>query len=112
MEGEFDPAVLAAPSNGNGGNGTRYAKRETRPTPTPASLRIVLEETDDHEGDQERLRSLVNALQEYAGEGLVQLSIRQRDGEEVQMELPRARYCPELERALSDIVGPWWTVTV
>ena len=75
-------------------------------------MRIVLEETDDHEGDQERLRSLVNALQEYAGEGLVQLSIRQRDGEEVQMELPRARYCPELERALSDIVGPWGTVGV
>jgi DNA polymerase-3 subunit alpha len=111
MEGEFDPSTLAAPpGNGNGGNGARYAKQETRPTPTPASLRIVLEETDDHEGDQERLRSLVNALQEYAGEGLVQLSIRQRDGEEVQMELPRARYCPELERALSDIVGPWGTV--
>ena len=111
-EGEFDPALLATPSNGNGGNGTRNREQGTGPraTPTPSSLRIVLEETDDHEGDQERLRSLVNALQGFAGEGLVQLSIRQRDGEEVQMELPRARYCPELERALSDIVGPWGTV--
>ena len=70
----------------------------------------MLEETDDHEGDEERLRSLVNALQEYAGEGLVQLSIRQRDGEEVAMELPRARYCPELEQRLGEIVGPWGTV--
>jgi len=28
----------------------------------------------------------------------------------VQLELPRARYCPELTRALSDIVGPWGSV--
>jgi DNA polymerase-3 subunit alpha len=117
VEGEFDPSAVAVTGNGTG-NGTRYTRQETRPTPAPApsngpsALRIVLEETDDHEGDQERLRGLVNALQEYAGEGLVQLSIRQRDGEEVQMELPRARYCPELTRALSDIVGPWGTVGV
>jgi len=130
VEGEFDPSALAVPPGngnggwrqyngraGNGGGATRDTRQETGPGPTPAaapngpsSLRIVLEETEDHEGDQERLRGLVNALQEYAGEGLVQLSIRQRDGEEVQMELPRARYCPELERALSDIVGPWGTV--
>ncbi len=102
-----------------GGNGPRNSKpwpgrQETGPAPTPdsgpARLRIVLEETDDHEGDEERLRSLVNALQEYAGDGLVQLSIRQRGGEEVAMELPRARYCPELEQRLGEIVGPWGTV--
>ncbi|MDO8611999.1 MAG: hypothetical protein Q7R32_04160, partial [Dehalococcoidia bacterium] len=120
VEGEFDPSTLLrtgpaalATSNGGNGNGTRSREQGTpaaAPSNGPRPLRIVLEETDDHEGDQERLRSLVNALQEYAGEELVQLSIRQRDGEEVQMELPRARYCPELERALSDIVGPWGTV--
>jgi hypothetical protein len=26
------------------------------------------------------------------------------------MELPRARHCPELARALADIVGPWGSV--
>ena len=122
-EGEFDASTLVVP-RGNGkamGNGKPWpgpdgppsgGRRETGPSPNngPPRLRIVLEETDDHEGDEERLRSLVNALQEYAGEGLVQLSIRQRDGEEVAMELPRARYCPELEQRLGEIVGPWGTV--
>jgi DNA polymerase-3 subunit alpha len=110
VEGEFDPASLAVPRRN--GNGARSREQGTRPNARrldngPQALRIVLEETDDHEGDEERLRSLVNALQEYEGERAVHLSIRQRDGEQVDMELPRARYCPELERALSDIVGPW-----
>ncbi len=115
-EGEFDPAMLAAAprgNGGNGGNGTRNGEQGTRLHTAPAgrqALRVVLEETDDREGDQERLRSLVNALQEYAGEGLVQLSIRQRDGEEVEMELPRARYCPELTQRLGEIVGAWGSV--
>jgi DNA polymerase-3 subunit alpha len=106
VEGEFDPSLLAA-SNGNG-NGRSRSPAE--PPPGPPRLRIVLEETDDHDGDQERLRSLVQALLDYAGEGVVQLSIRQRDGEQVEMELPRARHCPELQHALSEIVGPWGSV--
>ncbi|KKM23733.1 hypothetical protein LCGC14_1612170, partial [marine sediment metagenome] len=100
VEGEFDAAALTVPRrNGNGAGNPGRAGREQGanrrsaaangpPSPAGQPLRIVLEETDDHEGDQERLRSLVNALQEYAGEGLVQLSIRQRDGERVEMELP------------------------
>jgi hypothetical protein len=67
----------------------------------------VLEETDDPEGDHERLRALVNTLRDYSGETDVRLSIRQRNGEEVEMELPSARQCPELARRLSDIMGPW-----
>ncbi|MEE8347194.1 MAG: DNA polymerase III subunit alpha, partial [Dehalococcoidia bacterium] len=112
VEGEFDPASIVVPrGNGNG----RWKREEgRRPNPNPGNgprpLRIVLEETDDHDGDEERLRLLVNALREYAGEEPVQLSIRQRNGEQVQLELPRARYCPELERLLGDIVGPWGTV--
>jgi DNA polymerase-3 subunit alpha len=126
-EGEFDPSTMlsersigvrkadrAGPaSRVRNGEATGNGGRETGPSPNngPPRLRIVLEETDDHEGDEERLRSLVNALQEYAGDGLVQLSIRQRSGDEVAMELPRARYCPELEQRLGEIVGPWGTVT-
>lgn len=124
VEGEFDAAALTVPRrNGNGAGNPGRAGREQGanrrsapangpPSPAGQPLRIVLEETDDHEGDQERLRSLVNALQEYAGDGLVQLSIRQRDGERVDLELPRARYCPELERRLGEIVGPWGHVTL
>ena len=118
VEGQFDPASIAVPRGNGRANGPRNRGQGTSPNPAPtttdgpSTLRIVLEETDDHEGDEERLRSLVNALQEYAGEESVQLSIRQRDGDQVEMELPRARYCPELERALSDIMGPWGTVGV
>ena len=116
VEGQFDPASIAVPRGNGRANGPRNRGQgtSTNPAPTttdgPSTLRIVLEETDDHEGDEERLRSLVNALQEYAGEESVQLSIRQRNGEHVEMELPRARYCPELEQRLGEIVGPWGTV--
>ncbi|MEX0800935.1 MAG: DNA polymerase III subunit alpha [Dehalococcoidia bacterium] len=120
VEGEFDPSALRSngngrrngSSNGNGAaaNGSVEPNGAARPAPGPSSLRIVLDETDDHEGDEERLRSLVSALRQYEGDGVVQLHIRQRGGDEVELELPRARHCAELERALSDIVGPWGSV--
>ncbi len=116
----FDISALLV-SNG-GGNGTGYRRngnggaRPKQPSPPASSttdlssLRIILEETDDADSDHERLRALVNTLGDYAGEAEVHLSIRQRDGEQVEMELPRARYCPELTQRLGDIVGPWGTV--
>ena len=121
VEGEFDPASLAVPRGNGNGNRWRNSSRagaeqgampnaNSVPDNGPERLRIVLEETDDHEGDEERLRSLVNALREYEGEEAVHLSIQQRDGEQVEMELPRVRYCPELEQRLGEIVGPWGTV--
>jgi len=125
-EGEFDPSALVGPQpaafNGNGGNGhgsngngwrRGAAKNQTAPPATPAvpgPLRIVLEETDDAEGDHERLRALVDTLRGYAGEDEVRLSIRQSDGVEVPLELPPTRACPELSRALGDIIGPWGQV--
>ncbi|MDO8615525.1 MAG: DNA polymerase III subunit alpha [Dehalococcoidia bacterium] len=112
----FDPAQLLTPGNGNGNgyrrNGNGYGSRkEPAPAGAPPQLRVVLEETDDPDSDHERLRALVSAVQEYAGEQPVRLSIRQRDGAEVEMELPRARYCPELTQRLGDIVGPWGIVS-
>ena len=117
-EGQFDPSALLGGNGGNGsrrgnggtgnGNGQTAAAATARADPTP--LRIVLEETDDAEGDQERLRTLVNALRDYSGEDEVRLSIRQQDGEEVELELPRARQCPELAQRLGEIVGDWGRV--
>ncbi len=104
-------------SNGNGrANGNEPdARLETPPArsggPGGARLRIVLEETDDPGSDEERLRALLGALHDYEGEDPVRLSIRQQDGAEVEMELPRARYCPELAQRLGDIVGPWGMVS-
>ncbi|HET8945022.1 MAG TPA: DNA polymerase III subunit alpha [Dehalococcoidia bacterium] len=115
----FDPSALVLESSGGGGNGGFRRNGEGRggrgngnggakpAVKGPDLLRIVLEETEDAEGDHERLRALVNTLRDYGGEIGVRLSIRQRDGEEVEMELPSARQCPELTAQLSQIVGPW-----
>ena len=76
----------------------------------PSGLNIVLEETDDEDADHERLRALLATLVDYTGEAEARLSIRQRNGEEVVMELPPVRACPELTQLLGDIVGPWGAV--
>ena len=94
-------------------NGTNSPANSATPVaapPTSASLRIVIEETDDEDADQERLRALLATLVDYTGEAEARLAIRQRDGEEVVMELPPVRACPELTQLLGDIVGPWGTV--
>ena len=101
---------------GNGGpNGSNGYRAKSAGTPAPAPVRpsalsIVLEETDDEDGDHERLRALLATVGDYSGEGSARLAIRQRDGEEVVMELPPVRQCPELTQLLGDIVGPWGTV--
>jgi DNA polymerase-3 subunit alpha len=109
--------------NANGGNGNAASRKRPSPPPTsavssqqsaagsePSALRIVLDETDDEDGDHERLRALVSAIGAYSGEGEVRLAIRQRNGEEVEMALPPVRYCAELTQTLGDIIGPWGTV--
>ncbi len=119
-EGQFDPSALVASNGSNGSRrydvGPAAGENEGSVAPPVAErggpMRILLEETDDAEEDQERLRALVNALREYSGEGEVRLAIRQRDGEEVELELPRARYCAELSQRLGEIVGDWGMVGV
>jgi len=80
------------------------------PSIGPSALSIVLEETDDEDGDHERLRALLATIGDYSGEAEARLAIRQRDGAEVVMELPSVRACPELTQLLGDIVGPWGAV--
>jgi DNA polymerase-3 subunit alpha len=126
-EGPFDPASvlpdLSAPQtpdyrrygNGRGkpnGNGKPRASDSNGPTyaTKPSLLRIVIDETDDPDSDNERLRALISAINESTGAQPARLSIRQRDGEEVDLELPAVSVSPELTRLLTDIVGPWGTV--
>ena len=71
----------------------------------PRALRVTLRETEDTEGDQERLRAVMSALEEFEGEDEVRLTIRQQDGEEVELELPRARACAELSQRLGAVLG-------
>ena len=99
--------------NGNGGNGGYRAKSSASsitPPARPSALSIILEETDDEDGDHERLRALIATVGDYSGEAAARLAIRQRDGKEVVMELPPVRHCPELTQLLGDIVGPWGTI--
>ncbi|MBI1885557.1 MAG: DNA polymerase III subunit alpha [Chloroflexi bacterium] len=129
-EGEFDPLQLGvrnggwraeapppgAPAPRDEGRGTGVATLDSRPsTPGGAGngggIRIVLEETEDSDSDQERLRAVVNALRDFDGEDEVRLSIHQRDGEEIELALPRARSCPELRQRLGEVVGSWGTIS-
>jgi DNA polymerase-3 subunit alpha len=86
--------------NGNGRNGS------PPPPPVQQRLRIVLNETDDMTGDEERLSAVVSALSKYSGGDPVRLAIKQLNGAEVEMELPSARRCEELAGELMRIIGP------
>ena len=119
----FDPAELLtdpAPREGPNGRGAYFRKNGNgkngngngKPRPAEPQLRIVLDETDDPDSDQERLKGLIEAIRDYSGADPVRLQIRQSDGAQVEMELPPARYCAELTRLLGDIVGPWGNVYV
>jgi len=71
----------------------------------PREMRITLSETEDSDSDHERLRAVMSALQEFEGEDHVRLTIRQQDGDEVELELPRARACDELSARLAGVLG-------
>lgn len=92
-------------ANGNGGGNT--AAKAKPPDPF---LRIVLEETDDPDSDEERLKTLMEAIRDYQGQDPVRLQIRQVDGAAVDLDLPSARRCVELTHRLSEILGPWGSV--
>jgi len=71
----------------------------------PREMRITLHETEDSDSDHERLRAVMSAIQEFEGDDHVRLTIRQQDGDEVELELPRARACDELGQRLSSALG-------
>jgi DNA polymerase-3 subunit alpha len=106
----YEPAAPYAPQ---GGSSTTAAPAEAPVYGAAAveRLRITLEETDDADGDHERLQALVDTLRDYSGESSVRLRILQRDGAEIELDLPGARCSPELTRRLEGIVGPWGAVS-
>jgi hypothetical protein len=89
----------------NGGNSPAEPRAARQRAAAPRALRVTLRETEDTEGDQERLQAVMSALEEFEGEDVVLLAIRQQDGDEVQLELPRARACEELSQRLSAVLG-------
>jgi len=89
----------------DGGNSRAEPRVARKRAAARRALRVTLRETADTEGDQERLRAVMSALEEFEGEDEVLLAIRQQDGDEVQLELPRARACDELSQRLSAALG-------
>jgi hypothetical protein len=73
----------------------------TRPLP----LRLQLEETEDEEGDQKRLAAVFRLLQERPGADPVYLTIRTRDGENCDLQLPSATMDEGLKLSLMEILS-------
>ena len=89
----------------NGGNSPAEPRVARKRAAARRALRVTLRETEDAESDQERLRAVMSALEEFEGEDEVRLAIRQQDGDEVELELPRARACDELSERLGAVLG-------
>ena len=73
-------------SSGNSGNGRARNRPNGRTAAAPRrGLRITLHETDDHDTDHERLSAVVRTIEEFRGDDEVRLTIRQQDGDEVEI---------------------------
>jgi DNA polymerase-3 subunit alpha len=97
QDGPFDPSTLGISTQSPQTNNGRR-------------LHLLLQETEDTEGDQERLRQVMGLLRSYPGGDPVVLSIRQKDGEEVDLALPKVHLCQELVSHLRALLGPWGEV--
>ena len=115
----YEEGSEPAPEPLGGFNGPIETPRPVRVSRSPApraknngprEMRITLRESEDADSDHERLRAVVSALQEFEGEDHVRLTIRQQDGDEVELELPRARACDELSARLAGLLGDAGTV--
>jgi DNA polymerase-3 subunit alpha len=73
----------------------------TRPQP----LRLQMEETEDEEGDQKRLAAVFNLLQQRPGADPVYLTIRTRDGDNFDLQLPSAALDEGLKQSLKEILS-------
>jgi len=117
----YDEGSELDPEAAGGFNGPIEAPRPVRASRSPAprvknngpraknngprEMRITLTETEDTDSDHERLRAVMSAIQEFEGDDHMRLTIRQQDGDEVELELPRARACDELSVRLSGLLG-------
>jgi len=98
----YQEGANPGPDNGDSAADPPVARQRAN---AARALRVTLRETEDSEGDQQRLRAVMSALEEFEGEDEVVLTIRQHDGDEVELELPRARACDALSQRLSAALG-------
>ncbi len=95
VQDDSSPAEEPAPTGREAG-GVATAVRGT--------LRIELRETEDEAADRDRLRLVMAALRDFAGEDDVRVTVHTLEGEAQQVALPPARACPELTARLSEVL--------
>jgi hypothetical protein len=84
-----------------------FEEPSTPPAPVvtrPMPLRLVMEETEDEAGDQKRLSALFGLLQERPGADPVYLTIRTRDGDAFDLQLPSAALDEGLKESLRSLL--------
>ncbi|MBI2917245.1 MAG: DNA polymerase III subunit alpha [Chloroflexi bacterium] len=82
----------------------RPGAEQPSPAPHPRRLTIRLTETSDPDGDILRVRDLFALLRSYPGDTATRLTIR-RDGNETALQGPSVTYCPDLDAALTRLLG-------
>jgi DNA polymerase-3 subunit alpha len=91
-------------------NGAAVTTLEAAPvTPAPPPPRrhrlvITMRETEDEEGDRQRLAAVMDALALFPGDAEVILEVRSNGASET-LALPSARACPELIERLRSVLG-------
>jgi hypothetical protein len=69
------------------------------------SLRLVLREGNDEAEDQQRLSAVFRLLQDHPGGDDVYLTIKTREGEDIELRMPTATLDEGLRASLEDAVG-------
>jgi hypothetical protein len=69
------------------------------------SLRLVLREGDDEAADQHRLSAVFRLLQDHPGQDDVYLTIKTREGEDIELRMPTAVLDEGLRASLEEAVG-------
>ena len=86
---------------------SRPVEEEQR-TRRPLHLHITVPRTGDQERDIKRLGQVYDLLQSYEGQDRFSLYVANGQGGLVQLDFPNATtgYCPALEQALTEMLGP------
>jgi hypothetical protein len=95
---EIAPAVIDDPA------AARFSPIAPQPV-ARESLRLVLHEGDDEDADQKCLSTVFRLLQEHPGIDDVFLTIKTRDGEDIELRMPTAALDEELKTQLAEAVG-------
>jgi len=87
---------------------SRPVEEEERRPHRPLHLHITVPRTGDQERDIKRLGQVYDLLQSYEGEDRFSLYVADGRGGLVRLDFPNATtgYCPALEEALTEMLGP------